>query len=76
MSHTNDTQIQPIPMPRHSGLIYRKGRAYLNIRIPKDIRHLYPKNKSGTLTMQSPCGPVPPIPQIPRQPLPLPGSGK
>lgn len=30
-------------MPRQSGLLSRKGRYYLNIRVPKDLRPLYGK---------------------------------
>ncbi len=28
-------------MPHQSGLLYRKGRYYLNIRVPKDLRSLF-----------------------------------
>ena len=28
-------------MPKHSGLLQRKGRFYLNVRVPKDLRSLY-----------------------------------
>lgn len=43
MSHITVTHSRPIPMPRHSGLLCRKGRYYLNIRVPKDLRGLYGK---------------------------------
>ena len=45
MSHITDTQSRPIPMPRHSGLLCRKGRYYLNIRVPNDLRPLYGKQE-------------------------------
>ena len=43
MSHTAVTQTRPIPMPRQSGLLNRKGRFYLNMRVPKELRPLYGK---------------------------------
>lgn len=44
MSHTNVTH-RPLPMPRHSGLLCRKGIFQLNIRVPKDLRPLYGKRE-------------------------------
>jgi hypothetical protein len=32
-------------MPKHSGLLKRKGRYYLNSRVPKDLRSLYGKQE-------------------------------
>ena len=43
MSHTTVTHSQPIPMPKHSGLLKRNGRYYLNVRVPKELRSLYGK---------------------------------
>jgi len=45
MSHTTVTQSQPIPMPRHSGLLESKGRFHLNMRMPKELRSLYGKKE-------------------------------
>ena len=43
MSHKTDTQFRQNPMPRHSGLLCRQGRYYLNVRVPTDLRPLYGK---------------------------------
>ncbi len=45
MSHITVTQSQPIPMPRQSGLLERRGRFYLNMRVPKELRSLYGKKE-------------------------------
>jgi len=45
MTHIIVTQTRPIPMPRQSGLLERKGRFYLNMRVPKDLRSLYGKKE-------------------------------
>jgi hypothetical protein len=44
MSHPTDTLTQPIPMPRHTHLLRRGSRYYLNVKVPKDLRAVY-KNK-------------------------------
>jgi hypothetical protein len=41
MAHNTVTQSHPIPMPKHSGLLKRNGRFYLNVRVPQDLRSLY-----------------------------------
>lgn len=38
MAHQTDTLTQPIPMPRHTHLLRRNGRYYLNIKVPNDLR--------------------------------------
>ena len=45
MSHNPDTQSRPLPMPRQSGLLCRKGRYYLNMRVPTALRSLYGKTE-------------------------------
>lgn len=45
MSHTPVTQSQPLPMPRHSGLLERNGRYYLNRRVPRELLSLYHNQK-------------------------------
>ncbi len=41
MSYITVTHSQPIPMPKHTGLLKRNGRYYLNVRVPKDLRSVY-----------------------------------
>ena len=43
MSHQTDTLTQPIPMPRHTGLLRRGSRYYLNVKVPKDLRAILKK---------------------------------
>ena len=43
MSHPTDTLTQPIPMPRHTHLLRRDSRYYLNVKIPKDLRGVFKK---------------------------------
>jgi integrase len=43
MSHTTVTLSQPIPMPRHTHLMQRGRRFYLNVRVPKDLRPILKK---------------------------------
>ena len=43
MTHKTVTQFRQNPMPRHSGLLCRQGRYYLNVRVPTDLRPLYGK---------------------------------
>jgi len=38
-------EIDPIPMPKYSGLLKRKGRFSLNVRVPKDLLFLYVQKK-------------------------------
>jgi integrase len=45
MSHKPVTHSRPIPMPKHSGLLKRKGRFYLNVRVPKELRAAYGKQE-------------------------------
>jgi len=45
MAHKNVTQSRLIPMPRQTGLLCRKGRFYINIRVPKELRPLYGKTE-------------------------------
>lgn len=44
MSHNTDTQ-RPLPTPRQSGLLRRKGRYYFNIRVPTELHPLYGKKQ-------------------------------
>jgi integrase len=37
MSHQTDTLTQPIPMPRHTHLLRRGSRYYVNVKVPKDL---------------------------------------
>lgn len=41
MSHPTVIHPHPIPMPKHTGLLKRKGRYYMNRRVPKDLRAIY-----------------------------------
>lgn len=43
MAHQTDTLTQPIPMPRHTHLLPRNGRYYLNVKVPKDLRDAFKK---------------------------------
>jgi len=43
MSHNTVTHCRQIPMTHQSGLLPRKGRYYLNIRVPQDLCSLYGK---------------------------------
>ena len=45
MSHKTDTHSRPVPMPPQSGLLCRKGRYYLNVRVPTELRPLYGKKE-------------------------------
>jgi hypothetical protein len=44
MSHRTDTLTQPIPMPRHTHLLRRGSRYYLNVKVPKDLRGVLKKD--------------------------------
>jgi hypothetical protein len=44
MSHQTDTLTQPIPMPRHTHLLRRGSRYYLNVKVPKDLRGVLKKD--------------------------------
>lgn len=43
MSHTTVTLTRPIPMPRHTHLLHRSSRYYVNVRVPKDLRGVLKK---------------------------------
>lgn len=43
MAHQTDTLTQPIPMPRHTHLLRRGSRYYLNVKVPKDLRGVLKK---------------------------------
>jgi hypothetical protein len=45
MSHIIVTHSQPIPMPKHSKLLRRGSRYYLNVRVPKDLIPYYGKKE-------------------------------
>ena len=38
MAHLTDTPARPLPMPRHTHLLRRGSRYYLNVKVPKDLR--------------------------------------
>ena len=44
MSHQTDTLTQPIPMPRHTHLLRRASRYYVNVKVPKDLRDTLKKD--------------------------------
>jgi len=44
MAHLTDTLTQPIPMPRHTYLLHRGSRYYLNVKVPKDLRGVVKKD--------------------------------
>jgi hypothetical protein len=44
MAHLTDTLTQPIPMPRHTHLLRRGSRYYLNVKVPKDLRGVLKKD--------------------------------
>jgi hypothetical protein len=44
MSHQTDTLTQPIPMPRHTHLLRRGSRYYVNVKVPKDLRGVLKKD--------------------------------
>ncbi|HEV2805983.1 MAG TPA: site-specific integrase [Chthoniobacterales bacterium] len=43
MAHSTDTLSQPLPMPRHTHLLRRGSRYYLNVKVPKDLRTVLKK---------------------------------
>jgi hypothetical protein len=43
MAHQTGTLTQPIPMPRHTHLLRRGSRYYLNVKVPKDLRTVLKK---------------------------------
>src|SRR5262245_30527349 len=44
VSHKPVTLTQPIPMPRHTYLLRRGSKYYVNIRVPKDLRRILKKD--------------------------------
>jgi hypothetical protein len=41
VSQQTDTLTQPIPMPRHTHLLRRGSRYYLNVKVPNDLREVF-----------------------------------
>jgi hypothetical protein len=43
MAHQTGTLTQPLPMPRHTHLLRRGSRYYLNVKVPKELRAVLKK---------------------------------
>src|SRR5260370_42294922 len=43
MAHQTVTLTQPIPMPRHTHLLRRGSRYYVNVKVPNDLREVFKK---------------------------------